>query len=167
MALRVHLADDHTMFREGLEALFASSEAIEVVGTSSTGEEAAALVVQSKPDVVITQLDVNLKTAQEILEGIRAASPNSRVVVLTMFDNLRYLKALSRLGIDAYVHKSSSNEELIATIEALSRQQDGGTRWSRCPAACWSGWARGPWRRSRRGRRRSWCSSPAAFPTTR
>src|SRR3712207_7086332 len=46
---------------------------------------------------------------------------SSRIIVLTMFDNLRYLQVLSKLGIDAYIHKSSSSEELLATIEAASR----------------------------------------------
>jgi DNA-binding NarL/FixJ family response regulator len=123
--LRVHLADDHTMFREGLEAILASRSDIEVVGTSTTGEEAAAQVARTKPDLIITQLDMQLKTAEEILGGIRRASPGSKIVVLTMFDNLHYLKALSRMGIDAYLHKTSSAEELIATIEAVSRRPDG------------------------------------------
>ena len=123
--VRVHLADDHTLFREGLQAILASHEGVEVVGTSTTGEEASAMVAESKPDLVITQLDTDLKTAEEILSGIRRASPDSRIVVLTVFDSLHYLKALSRMGIDAYVHKSSSQEELIATIDALSRQADG------------------------------------------
>ena len=125
MAMRVHLADDHTMFREGLEAILSSREDIEVVGTSSTGEEAAAQVGKTKPHLVITQLDMQIKTAEEILEGIRQASPGSKIVVLTMFDNLHYLKALSNLGIDAYLHKTSSSEELIATIEAASRYPGG------------------------------------------
>jgi DNA-binding NarL/FixJ family response regulator len=124
-ALRVHLADDHTMFREGLESILSSRENIEVVGASSTGEEAAAQVGKTKPHLVITQLDMQIKTAEEILEGIRQASPGSKIVVLTMFDNLHYLKALSKMGIDAYLHKTSSSEELIATIEAASRYPGG------------------------------------------
>ena len=124
---RVHLADDHTMFREGLESILAShGDGIEVVGRSSTGgEDAIALVEENKPDVVITQIDTDLKTAQEVLSKIRSASPDSRIVVLTMQDNLRYLKALSKLGIDAYIHKTSSGEELIVTIEAISRDSGG------------------------------------------
>ena len=125
-ALRVHLADDHTMFREGLESILSSREDVEVVGRSTTGEEAAALVRETKPDLVITQLDMQIKTAEEILDGIRFASPDSKIVVLTMFDNLHYLKALSRLGIDAYLHKTSSIEELLATIDAVSRQASQG-----------------------------------------
>jgi DNA-binding NarL/FixJ family response regulator len=124
-ALSVHLADDHTLFREGLESILSSREDIEVVGTSTTGEEAAAQVGKTKPHLVITQLDMQIKTAEEILEGIRQASPGSKIVVLTMFDNLHYLKALSKMGIDAYLHKTSSSEDLIATIEAASRYPGG------------------------------------------
>ena len=126
MAIRVHLADDHTMFREGLEAIFSSRGGIEVVGRSSTGgEDTIALIEENKPDVVITQIDTDLHTAREVLSKIRWASPDSRIVVLTMSENLRYLKALSKFGIDAYIHKSSSSEELLATIEANSRQPGG------------------------------------------
>ena len=117
-AVRVHLADDHTMFREGLEAILASREGIEVVGTSSTGPEAAERVAASRPDVIVTQLDMQLKEAEEILAGIRGASPDSRIVVLTLWDNLRWVRAISKMGIDAYIHKSSSAEELVATIDA-------------------------------------------------
>ncbi len=126
MKKRVHLADDHAMFREGLVAILASrAEGIEVVGQTSTGKEAIALIEENKPDVVITQIDVDLNTAKETLCRIRSLSPNSRIVVLTMFDNLHYLKALSKLGIDACVHKSSSSEDLLATIATLSGDPDG------------------------------------------
>jgi DNA-binding NarL/FixJ family response regulator len=127
MAIRVHLADDHTMFREGLESILASrGGAIEVVGRSSTGgEEALALIEENKPDVIIAQIDVDLNEAKKVLSQIRSSSPESRIVVLTMFDDLRFLKALSKMGIDAYIHKSSSSEELLATIAAASREPAG------------------------------------------
>ena len=125
MTVRVHLADDHTMFREGLAALLSSEDGLEVVGASSTGEAAAALVQRTEPDVVITQLDMQLKTAEEILGAIRSASPSSKIVVLTLFDNLRYMQAVAGMGIDAILHKSSSAEELIDTLGILSREPGG------------------------------------------
>jgi DNA-binding NarL/FixJ family response regulator len=123
--VRVVLIDDHTMFRQGLLALLSRHEDIEVVGDSPTGEGALALLADERPDVVVTQIDMDLRVAEEILRRVREASPNSRIVVLTVFDSLRYVKALSRLGIDAYIHKSSSSEELLATVEALSRKPEG------------------------------------------
>jgi DNA-binding NarL/FixJ family response regulator len=125
MTLRAILLDDHTMFREGLLSILSSHEGIEVVGHSSTGEEAFTLLRENSPDVVITQIDMDLHTAEEVIGRIREASPHSRIVVLTIFDNLRYVQALSRLGIDAYIHKTSSSEELLATIDALMREPGG------------------------------------------
>jgi len=114
MATRVHLADDLTMFREALAALLATRRGgIEVVGQSSTGEEAIALIKENKPDVVITEVDTQLRESDKILSEVRAASPTSRIIVLTMLDNLHYLKALSKLGVSAYLHKSSSSRELL------------------------------------------------------
>jgi DNA-binding NarL/FixJ family response regulator len=96
-----------------------------VVGHSSTGEEAFALLQENSQDVVITEIDMDLNTAKEVIRRIREASPDSRIMVLTIFDNLRYVQALSKLGIDAYIHKTSSSEELVATIDALMREPGG------------------------------------------
>jgi DNA-binding NarL/FixJ family response regulator len=125
MPVRAILIDDHIMFREGLVSILASRQAgIEIVGHCSTGE-AFALLRETTPDVVITQIDVDLHKAKEVLRRLREASPDSRIVVLTIFDNLRYVQALSKLGIDAYIHKTSSTRELVATIEALMREPRG------------------------------------------
>ena len=97
-----------------------------MVGQGRHGPEAVDLVGRLEPDVVITQVEHHPEGAEEILSAMRSASPGSRIVVLTMFDNLHYLKALSKFGIDAYVHKSSSVEELLATVTALSRDGAGG-----------------------------------------
>jgi DNA-binding NarL/FixJ family response regulator len=126
MSVRAILVDDHIMFREGLVSILASRGSdIEVVGHCSTGEEAFTLLREESPDVVITQIDVDLHTAKEVLRGIQEASPGSRIVVLTIFDNLRYVQALSKLGIDAYIHKTSSTHELVAIMEALMREPRG------------------------------------------
>ena len=132
------------MFREGLEAFLSSREGVEVVGSSSTGEEAAAQVAETKPDIIVTQLDMRLKAAEEVIKGLRGASPESRIVVLTMFNNLRYLQTISRMGIDAYVQKTSSADELLATINAVSGDSSGGNAVISMPR----GPARAPRRRA-------------------
>jgi DNA-binding NarL/FixJ family response regulator len=99
---------------------------VEVVGSSSTGEDAAEQVRKTRPDVIVTQLDMQPKAAEEIIEGLREASPDSRIVVLTLWDNLRYVRAISRMGIDAYLHKGSSVEDLLAAVGAMSRNAGGG-----------------------------------------
>ena len=135
MPIRLHLADDHTMFRQGLEAILASQEGMEVVGSSSTGEDLAEQVARTKPDVIVTQLDMQPKSAEGIISGLREATPDSRIVVLTLWDNLRYMQAVSKMAVDALMHKSSSAEELVATIGAVSGDLGGGNAVISIPRA--------------------------------
>ena len=135
MPIRLHLADDHTMFRQGLEAILASQEGMEVVGSSSTGEDLAAQVAETRPDVIVTQLDMQPKSAEGIISGLREATPDSRIVVLTLWDNLRYMQAVSKMAVDALMHKSSSAEELVATIGAVSGDLGGGNAVISIPRA--------------------------------
>jgi DNA-binding NarL/FixJ family response regulator len=115
-----------------------------VVGASSTGPEAAAQVGRTKPDVVVTQLDMRPKGAEEIISGLRRASPDSRIVVLTLWDNLRYVQAIAKMGIDAYLHKTSSAEEHMATINAVSRDPGGGNAVISIPRALLRRMGEGP-----------------------
>lgn len=69
---------------------------------------------------------MDLGTVEEILGRLRAASPGSRIVVLTLWDNARYLKAVSRMDTDALIHKSSTADELVAVVEAASLRPGGG-----------------------------------------
>ena len=84
MVTRIRLADDHTMFREGLQSILASREGVEVVvGSSSTGPEVAEQVRRTKPDVIVTQPDMQPKSAQEIIEGCAATPTCSWCVART------------------------------------------------------------------------------------
>ena len=126
MATRVHLADDHTMFRQGLQSILSRREGVQVVGSTSTGGEAAEQVARTKPDVIVAQLGMQPKSAEGVISGLRGASPESRIVALTLWDNPRYARALSGMGIDACIHASSSVEELLAALGAASRGPGGG-----------------------------------------
>ena len=91
------------------------------MGSTPTGPEAAARAARSRPDVLVTQLDMQPKTAEEIISGLRKASPDSRIVVLTLWDNLRYVQAISKMDVDAMMHNSPSAEDLLATVESVTR----------------------------------------------
>lgn len=115
---RVLLADDHTMFREGLAELISSYGGMEIVGSTTNDSDAAALVERTRPDVVIMQVQMPFERAKEILARMRSLSPPPKVVIVTMFENPRYVRELMQLGASAYLLKSSSSSRLIDTIRA-------------------------------------------------
>ena len=120
--VKVLLADDHTMFREGLAGMLASSygDEVEVVGKTDTGEEAVALAREKNPDVVIMQVDRTLRKAKDTLKRIREGSSSSptKVIILTMFEDPLILREILDLTANAYIHKSASVEELFAIVRA-------------------------------------------------
>lgn len=123
--IKVLLADDHTMFRDGLAGLLASYGGMEVIGSTPNGEEAVSLVEKTRPDVVLMQVQVPFERAKDILVRMRAVSPPPKIVVVTMFENPRYLRELMGLGASAYLVKSASTAHLIGAIRAAVFEPNG------------------------------------------
>ncbi len=122
----VLLADDHTMFREGLAGLLSSYGGLEVVGQTTNDKGAVALARQLKPDVVIMQVQMPFEKARESLEWMRAVEPPPKVIIVTMFEDPDFLRDLLRLGASGYVLKSSSSRHLIAAVRAAAFDPKGG-----------------------------------------
>ena len=116
--ISVLLADDHTMFREGLADLLASYGGMRVVGSTLNGEEALALAEEQRPDVVIMQVQIPFQKAKDILVRMRRVSPSPKVIIVTMFENPRYLRELMSLGASAFLVKTGSTRHLIGAIRA-------------------------------------------------
>ena len=118
--MRVLLADDHKMFREGIARMLASSymEEVEVVGKTNIGEDAVALAHKEQPDVVIMQVDEDLERAKNTLKQMREGFSSSppKVIILTMFENPKILREVMKLGPTTYIHKSASVEELFSAL---------------------------------------------------
>jgi DNA-binding NarL/FixJ family response regulator len=121
--VKVLLADDHTMFREGLAGMLASSygDKVEVVGKTNTGEDAVAVAREEDPDVLIMQVDRTLKRAKDILRQVREGTSSApKVIILTMFEEPRMVQEIMGLGANAYIHKSASVEELFAAVRTAT-----------------------------------------------
>jgi DNA-binding NarL/FixJ family response regulator len=116
--IRVLLADDHTMFRQGLAAVLASHGGMEVVAEVPNDAEALKLTGELEPDVVVMQVQMPFERAKQTLREMRAFGRPPKVVVVTMFEEPRYVRGLMELGASAYLVKSASAEHLLAAVRA-------------------------------------------------
>jgi DNA-binding NarL/FixJ family response regulator len=116
--IRVLLADDHTMFREGLARILASFGVMEVIAEVPNDADALKLARELSPDVVIMQVQLPFQRAIETLKAMRSFPDPPMVVIVTMFESPRYLRGLTGVGASAYVVKTSSSEHLVAAVKA-------------------------------------------------
>jgi DNA-binding NarL/FixJ family response regulator len=120
-SIRVLLADDHTMFRQGLKEMLSTDRGIEVVGEADNGWDAVALARRLKPDVVVLDVEMPMMGAAQAMEAILEISPRPRVLIVTMYDNPRLVRELLARGASAYLVKSASLEELIAAVHTAAK----------------------------------------------
>jgi DNA-binding NarL/FixJ family response regulator len=122
MSVTLVIADDHEVIRKGLASLLAGSP-VEVVGEAATGKETVKLAEKLRPDVVL--LDVRMPEGDGLstLEKLRSRLPETKVVMLSTYDNPTYVARAVALGAADYVLKGSGREELIAALEAAATGQ--------------------------------------------
>jgi DNA-binding NarL/FixJ family response regulator len=122
--VRVLLADDHTLFREGVAEIFAADEGFAVVGEAEDGFRAVELASEEKPDVVLLDVEMPGPGAEETVGLILEASPLTKVVVLTMHDEPALVRDLLGSGAHAYIVKSATREELLSAVRTVDRDPD-------------------------------------------
>lgn len=120
-ATRILIADDHTLFRDGLRALFGSLSDTEVVGEAATGAEAVSLAEELQPDVVLMDIQMPDINGIEATRQIVQTSPHIGVIVVTMFEDDDSVFAAMRAGARGYVLKGADQEEMIRAIRAVAR----------------------------------------------
>jgi PAS domain S-box-containing protein len=114
--LRVLLADDHEIVREGLISLLSEERTIEVVGEAANGREAINLAGELQPDVVIMDVSMPLINGDEATRQIKQLLPNARVVALSMFEDSETIERMHAAGAEAYILKTAPSEDLLAAI---------------------------------------------------
>lgn len=119
--IRIFLADDHAVLRSGLRLLIEKQPGFEVVGEAGDGNEVLARASALQPDLVL--LDINMPGLDGLaaLPKLRQAAPNSRVLMLTMHDDVSYLQEALRAGASGYVLKRAVDSELLMAIQAVMR----------------------------------------------
>lgn len=118
--LRVLVADDHPLFRNGVRALLASVDDVEVVGEASTSDEVIAAADTLQPDVILMDLQMPGIGGVEATRRILRRSPHVRILVVTMFDDDDSVFASLQAGSRGYVLKGARPEELLRAIRAVA-----------------------------------------------
>jgi DNA-binding NarL/FixJ family response regulator len=114
MTLRVVVADDHTVVREGVRALLSTVDGYEVVGTAGTGREAVRAAVTLRPDVIVMDIQMPQLSGIDATREIGRVAPDVAVLMLTMFEDDESVFAAMRAGALGYVLKGAAPDDMIS-----------------------------------------------------
>ena len=118
--IRVLISDDHAVLRHGLRLILQSAPDITVVGEAGTGTDAVALAIVLTPDVVLMDLDLPDMSGAEATQRIRAACPETRVLILTVSDRKADFLGALKAGARGYLLKSMDSREVLAAIRRVA-----------------------------------------------
>jgi DNA-binding NarL/FixJ family response regulator len=118
--LRIFLADDHAILREGLKRLIDGEVDMEVSGEAADGAEALTSIEESKPDIVVMDLSMPKIGGAAATRQLKASAPNIKVIALTVHEDRAYLQELLEAGAAGYVLKRAASEELIRAIRSVA-----------------------------------------------
>lgn len=117
--IRILIADDHAVLREGMRNLLEKEKDFEVAGEASDGEEAVKLATELKPDVVVMDIVMPKLSGIEATRLIKQANPSSAVLILTAYSDIRYILGLLEAGACGYLLKSARGTEVVGAIRAV------------------------------------------------
>jgi DNA-binding NarL/FixJ family response regulator len=120
----VALADDHTLFRQGIRELLSTDPDIDIVAEASNGDEVLPMVRRHQPDVVLLDVQMPGPGAKSLIAWIRKTHPRTAVVVLTMHEAPEVVRELLDGGATAYLVKTIERDQLVATVHAVSHSRD-------------------------------------------
>ncbi len=119
--IKVLIADDHTLVREGIAAFLKLCEDIEVVAEASDGLEAIEKTKKFAPDIVLMDIAMPKLGGLEATVELKKINPTIRILVLTQYDDKEYISRFLKAGVSGYILKRAVGSELVSAIRAVSR----------------------------------------------
>lgn len=119
MSIKVMLADDHVLIREGIRQLLEFDGSIEVISEVNDGEECIKELLHVKPDILLLDINMPKKNGVEVLEEIRKKNMDIKVLILTVHNEIEYLVKAVDIGVNGYIVKDSGSAELKKAINCI------------------------------------------------
>lgn len=119
MSIKVMLADDHVLIREGIRQLLEFDGAIEVIDEANDGNECLEKLNRVKPDILLLDINMPKKNGIEVLEEIKNNNMNVKVLILTVHKEVEYLLKAVDIGVDGYILKDTESNELKKAIISI------------------------------------------------
>lgn len=114
--IKIIIADDHTIFRQGLRMLLAQEDDMEVVGEAADGIEALELAKKHNPDIILLDIAMPTMDGVQVAAKIKKHLPRIKIIVLTSYSDDQFLYEFLKLGVSGFVLKDSASQELIYSI---------------------------------------------------
>jgi len=119
--IRVLLVEDHTLMRQGTRALLGLAPDMAVVSEAARGDEALTLARRLRPDVALLDIRLAESSGIEVARTLRWDLPEIRILMLSAYAHETYVRTLFAIGVDGYLLKTASDEELIGAVRAVAR----------------------------------------------
>ena len=117
--VRIVLAEDHTILREGLRALLTADPDFEIIGEAADGREAVRFVEKQIPDLILMDLSMPRMTGMDAIREIKKRYPQTKIIALTVHKTEEYLRTTLQAGADGYVLKDATHDELMMAIQSV------------------------------------------------
>ena len=117
------IADDHTLFREGLRALLSAHEDLDVLGEAENGREALRAVAKHKPDLLLMDLSMPKMGGLEAIRELKGQEPATKILVLTIHGTEEFVLEALHAGASGYILKDATHDELVLAIRSVLREK--------------------------------------------
>jgi DNA-binding NarL/FixJ family response regulator len=124
MDIKILLADDHKITRDGLKALLENQDHLRVVGEAENGRQAVRLALDLEPDVIVMDINMPELNGIEATRQILAELPATKIIALSMYSDKRYVVGMLKAGVSGYLLKNCAFDELVAAISAVMKNQN-------------------------------------------
>ncbi|MEK7281566.1 MAG: response regulator transcription factor, partial [Chloroflexota bacterium] len=118
--IEVVIVDDHPIIRCGLKGLLAGDHVLKVVGEADTGAKAIALISRLQPDVALMDIRLGLMSGIEVIRCAKQLSPATKILVLSAYDDVQYVRSMIKLGVNGYLLKTASADEVRRAIQYVA-----------------------------------------------